>query len=67
LFHKLVIRHGQLPKGVLVPFRWKRGRPNETEAIYEAWIAKVLLSVCGVDAPDYAAGKSEATPAAASC
>src|SRR6266852_1846660 len=30
----------QLPKGVLVPFRWKRGRPNETEGIYEAWIAK---------------------------
>jgi hypothetical protein len=30
----------QLPQGVLVPFRWKRGRPNETEGIYEAWIAK---------------------------
>jgi hypothetical protein len=30
----------QLPKGVLVPFRWRRGRPNETEGIYEAWIAK---------------------------
>jgi hypothetical protein len=29
-----------LPKGVLIPFRWKRGRPNETERIYEAWIAK---------------------------
>ena len=28
------------PKGVLIPFRWKRGRPNETEGIYEAWIAK---------------------------
>jgi len=30
----------QLPKGVLVPFRWKRGRPNETQGIYEAWMAK---------------------------
>lgn len=29
-----------LPKGVLMPFRWKRGRPNKTEGIYEAWIAK---------------------------
>jgi hypothetical protein len=28
-----------LPEGVLIPFRWKRGRPNETEGIYEAWIA----------------------------
>ena len=30
----------QLPPGVLISFRWKRGRPNETEGIYEAWIAK---------------------------
>lgn len=25
------------PKGVLIPFRWPRGRPNETEMIYVAW------------------------------
>ena len=30
----------RLPKGVLIPFRGKRGRPNKTEGIYEAWIAK---------------------------
>jgi len=30
----------RLPTGVLMPFRWKRGRPNETEPIYEAWVAK---------------------------
>jgi hypothetical protein len=30
----------RLPKGVLIPFQWKRGRPNETEEIYKAWIAK---------------------------
>jgi hypothetical protein len=30
----------QLPKDVLIPFRWKHGRPSETEAIYEAWIAR---------------------------
>lgn len=30
----------RLPKGVLIPFRWNRGRPNETERIYEAWVAK---------------------------
>jgi hypothetical protein len=29
----------RLPNGVLMPFRGKRGRPKETEAIYEAWIA----------------------------
>ena len=27
------------PEGVLVPFRWKRGRPEETEMIYRAWLA----------------------------
>lgn len=30
----------RLPKGVLVPLRWKHGRPNETEAVYKAWIAR---------------------------
>ena len=30
----------RLPKGVLIPFRGKPGRPNKTEGIYEAWIAK---------------------------
>jgi hypothetical protein len=33
-------RDVRLPKDVLIPFRWKNGRPNETEEIYEAWIAK---------------------------
>ena len=27
------------PDGVLVPFRWKRGRPEETEMIHRAWLA----------------------------
>ena len=27
------------PDGVLVPFRWKRGRPEETEMICRAWLA----------------------------
>jgi hypothetical protein len=27
------------PQGVLTPFRWKRGRPEETESVYHAWIA----------------------------
>jgi hypothetical protein len=30
----------RLPKGVLMPFRGKRGRPKETEAIHKAWIAR---------------------------
>jgi hypothetical protein len=30
----------RLPKGVLTPFRAKRGRPNETESIYKAWITQ---------------------------
>ena len=30
----------RLPKGVLTPFRGKRGRPKETESIYKAWIAQ---------------------------
>jgi hypothetical protein len=30
----------RLPKGVLMPFRLKRGRPKGTEAIYQAWIAQ---------------------------
>jgi hypothetical protein len=28
----------RLPKGVLIPFRWKPGRRDETEAIYKAWV-----------------------------
>jgi hypothetical protein len=34
------------PDGVLVPFRWKRGRPEETEMIHQAWLAmgKSLLN-----------------------
>lgn len=28
------------PEGVLTPFRWTRGRPNETEMIYLAWVAQ---------------------------
>src|SRR5260370_9240550 len=28
------------PEGVLTPFRWTRGRPNETEMIYVAWVAQ---------------------------
>jgi hypothetical protein len=27
------------PDGVLVPFRWKLGRPEETEMIYREWLA----------------------------
>lgn len=27
------------PDGVLVPFRWKRGRPEDTEMIHRAWLA----------------------------
>jgi hypothetical protein len=34
-----------LPEGVLIPFRWKRGRPNETERIYEAWISNGRLAM----------------------
>ncbi len=30
----------RLPKGVLMAFRRKRGRPKETEAIYKTWIAQ---------------------------
>jgi hypothetical protein len=30
----------RLPAGVLIPFRWKPWRPNDTEAIYRAWIAE---------------------------
>jgi hypothetical protein len=30
----------RLPKGVLMPFRRKRGRPKETEPIYKTWIAQ---------------------------
>ena len=30
--------HAFPPKGVLVPFRWKRGRRKETENIYAAWL-----------------------------
>jgi hypothetical protein len=41
LLHYFLSRLGvRLPEGVLIPFRWKRGRPKETEGIYEAWIAK---------------------------
>ena len=29
-----------LPDGVLRPFRWKRGRPKETEGIYASWIER---------------------------
>jgi len=32
--------HVFLPNGVLVPFRWKRGRPNQTKRVYDAWVAK---------------------------
>jgi hypothetical protein len=28
------------PEGVLIPFRWPRGRPKETETAHAAWIAK---------------------------
>jgi len=28
----------RLPKRVLMPFRWKSGRRDETEAIYKAWV-----------------------------
>jgi hypothetical protein len=39
-----------LPKGVLTPFRGKRGRPKETESIHKAWIAqgrpKLIWRVC---------------------
>ena len=30
----------RLPQGVLAAWRSKRGRPNETEEIYKAWIAR---------------------------
>lgn len=36
----LLSLHVRLPKDVLVPFRWKVGRPKETAEIHEAWIAK---------------------------
>lgn len=26
------------PRSVLIPFRWQRGRPEETEMIYDAWV-----------------------------
>jgi hypothetical protein len=32
--------HVPPPEGVLTSFRWKRGRPNETEMIYAAWVAQ---------------------------
>jgi hypothetical protein len=28
------------PAGVLIPYRWKPGRPQHTQAIHEAWVAK---------------------------
>lgn len=34
------------PDGVLVPFRWKRGRPEETEMIYRAWLAMGKSPLC---------------------
>jgi hypothetical protein len=41
----------RLPERVLLPFRWKAGRRDETEAIYKAWVDKgsPILSgrVCG--------------------
>lgn len=30
----------QLPKGVLIPFRWKVGRPVDTETLYAAWVER---------------------------
>jgi hypothetical protein len=40
LLHYFLNRMGvQPPAGVLTPFRWEPGRPEETEDIYEAWIA----------------------------
>jgi hypothetical protein len=39
LAYLLLILHVPPPDGVLVPFRWKRGRPEETEMIYRAWLA----------------------------
>jgi hypothetical protein len=41
LLHFFLLELGvRLPKGVLTPFRLKRGRPKETEVIYQAWIAQ---------------------------
>jgi len=46
LLHHFLNRMGvQPPAGVLMPFRWEPGRPEETEDIYEAWIAMGRPSV----------------------
>jgi hypothetical protein len=60
----------RLPKGVLMPFRGKRGRPKETEPIYKTWIAqdrpKLTWRVCedlarSFYALEFERGKSDAS------
>ena len=41
LLHYFLLQLGvSPPKGVLVAFRWKVGRPGEAELIYAAWVSK---------------------------
>lgn len=57
----------QYPTGFGLHFRNRGGRYARSVSDQDGDPKSVLFRICGVDAPDYAAGKSEATPAATSC
>jgi hypothetical protein len=41
ILHFILLDLGvRVPAGVLVPFRWKVGRPPETERVYAAWVER---------------------------
>ena len=40
LRHLLLQLDAQPPAGVVMPFKWSRGRPNETAAVYKLWSSK---------------------------